>query len=234
MTQFFSQTGNKQPKAPLGVSRRAAMCGIAASCLLFPRIARAQEARPAAPPIGNFRGRVIAEWLQGGRQMRLIEPFEYIAADGTPWPVPAGTIVDGASIPKVFWSVIGGPFEGLYREPSVVHDYYCTIQSRHFEEVHRVFFEAMLASGVSESRAWLMYKAVTNFGPSWATMRSLRPCDPSGDPSNSNPCPPPATRSASPAPRARKADLNKFADDIQGQVDPADLDLLRDAISKAN
>jgi Protein of unknown function (DUF1353) len=43
--------------------------------------------------------------------------------------VPAGAIVGGASIPQVFWSIIGGPFEDKYREASVIHDYYCEQKS---------------------------------------------------------------------------------------------------------
>ena len=83
------------------------------------------------------------------------------------WPVPPGTVVDGASIPDIFWSVIGGPFEGVYRGPSVVHDFYCGSRIRPCPDVHRVFYDAMLTAGVSKKRAWLMYQAVFRFGPQW-------------------------------------------------------------------
>src|SRR5262245_55475397 len=116
---------------------------------------------------GQFKGRVVAEWLSDGRLMRLQEPFEYIDPNNRRWPVPAGITVDGASIPQVFWSLIGGPFEGLYRSASVIHDYYCVRRTRAFLQVHRVFYDGMLTSGVDGSRAWLMYQAVANFGPRW-------------------------------------------------------------------
>src|SRR4051812_13535146 len=56
--------------------------------------------------------------LRNGRDVELIERYEYVDSNGRSWPVPAGTVVDGASIPQPFWSIIGGPFEGLYRGPS--------------------------------------------------------------------------------------------------------------------
>ena len=81
--------------------------------------------------------------------------------------MPAGVLVDGASIPSVFWSIIGAPFTGKYREASVIHDHYCETKSRHWKAVHRVFLDGMLASGVNDYQAKLMYLAVYRFGPRW-------------------------------------------------------------------
>jgi hypothetical protein len=173
---------------------------------------------------------VVAEWLPNGLEMKLAEPFEYIAADGTSWPVPAGAIVDGASIPRVFWSIIGGPFEGLYREPSVVHDHYCSIRTRPVQTVHSVFFEAMLTSGVPESRAWLMYKAVSKFGPTWTEAVLPEKCGSHVDPAK---CPRSAPAPAEVVmPTIDKARLAAFANEVEGEVSPADLTLLKDAIAK--
>jgi lysozyme family protein len=111
----------------------------------------------------------LTEWLDDGRHMRLGRPFGYVEESGREWPVPAETVVDGASIPRVFWSLIGGPFEGRYRNASVVHDYFCDVQTRAWQETHRVFYEAMLCSGVGTIRAKTMYYAVYRFGPRWTT-----------------------------------------------------------------
>jgi hypothetical protein len=81
--------------------------------------------------------------------------------------VPAGAEIDGASIPKVFWSIVGGPYTGLYRNASVIHDYYCDVRTRPWKEVHRMFYDAMLASGVDKMKAKLMYLAVRFGGPRW-------------------------------------------------------------------
>lgn len=109
----------------------------------------------------------LAEWLDDGRHMRLKRAFGYVDSAGREWPVPSETVVDGASIPKVVWSLIGGPFEGLYRNASIVHDYYCDVRSRAWQETHRVFLDGMLCSGVNTVQAKIMYYAVYRFGPRW-------------------------------------------------------------------
>jgi lysozyme family protein len=109
----------------------------------------------------------LTEWLDDGRSMRLKRPFGFVEESGREWPVPSEIIVDGASIPRVFWSLIGGPFEGPYRNASVVHDYYCDVRTRTWQDTHRVFFEAMRCSGVNDVRAKVMYYAVYRFGPRW-------------------------------------------------------------------
>src|SRR5688572_6845158 len=68
------------------------------------------------------------ELMPDGRLMRLLEALTYTGADGVTWPVPAGIEVDGASIPRPLWSLIGGPFEGPYRDASIVHDHYCVVR----------------------------------------------------------------------------------------------------------
>jgi hypothetical protein len=117
--------------------------------------------------LGRYTGRLILEVLPDGRRMRLVEPFGFMDADGLHWPVPLQTIVDGASIPKPLWSLIGGPFEGKYRDASVVHDYYCDVRSADWRAVHQVFYRAMLVSGVSQQFAKLLYAAVYFAGPKW-------------------------------------------------------------------
>ena len=62
--------------------------------------------------------------------------------------VSKGWIVDGASIPKIAWSIIGSPLSGKYCDASVIHDYHCDVRVRSSDEVHLVFHYAMLASGV--------------------------------------------------------------------------------------
>ncbi|MCE6993072.1 DUF1353 domain-containing protein [Dyadobacter sp. CY323] len=117
----------------------------------------------------RFVGTVVAEFLNNGRQMKLIKEFAFVDAKKKKWHVPAGHIVDGASIPKPFWSIIGGPFEGKYRRASVVHDYYCDIKIIPWGEVHRMFYEACITEGADEILAKTMYAAVYAAGPRWAT-----------------------------------------------------------------
>lgn len=102
--------------------------------------------------------------------MLLKEDFSFIDSFGVTWLVPKGAVVDGASIPKPFWSIIGGPLEGKYRDASVIHDYYCDTWKKHgrpWMSVHKAFYHAMLASDVPQAKAIAMYIAVRQFGPRW-------------------------------------------------------------------
>jgi len=122
---------------------------------------------------GSFEGKVQAEWLPDGRSMRLLAPFAYTDPAGVIWEAHAGAVVDGASIPRVAWSGIGGPFTGKYRNASVVHDVACDAKKAQWEEVHEAFYWAMRASGVKDWRAKVMYGAVYHFGPRWPQETSL-------------------------------------------------------------
>jgi hypothetical protein len=100
--------------------------------------------------------------------MALLDPLVFNQTRGpTVWTAPAGTYTDGASIPSIFWSVIGGPFEGKYRDAAVNHDYECCVQQHRWQDVHRMFYDGMMARGVEFWRASLMYFAVYFFGPRW-------------------------------------------------------------------
>jgi hypothetical protein len=116
---------------------------------------------------GEFVGKVVVEWLPDGRNMKLVEHFAYVDPLGRKWNAPAGSVVNGASIPQFAWSIIGGPFEGRYRDASVIHDVACKNKDRPWQDVHEAFYMAMLASGVETLRAKVMYAAVYHFGPRW-------------------------------------------------------------------
>lgn len=121
----------------------------------------------AAEQFGTFNGELIVKALADGRDLELTHPFSFTDPAGRLWSVPTGARVNGASIPKAFWSLIGGPFEDKYREASVVHDHYCDERSAQWEDVHLVFYNGMRARGVGSIKAKLMYGAVYAFGPRW-------------------------------------------------------------------
>jgi Protein of unknown function (DUF1353) len=121
----------------------------------------------AASGYGRFVGTVQAEWLEDGRKMRLLKPFAYVDQFETRWDAPAGSIVDGASIPRLIWTLIGGPFEGKYRNASVVHDVECQVKARPWKAVHRMFYNAMRCGKVGALKAKVMFGAVYHFGPRW-------------------------------------------------------------------
>src|ERR1700726_2785951 len=124
---------------------------------------------------GYFVGTVQTEWHDDGRTMHLLDNFAYVDNAGSTWTAPKQLKIDGASIPPVFWSFIGGPFEGKYRNASVVHDYECDVKQRPWRAVHRMFYNASRCGGVQEVKAKVMYAAVYHFGPRWGAAKSLRP-----------------------------------------------------------
>jgi hypothetical protein len=132
--------------------------------------ARARPGMPAAEPDeawGRFEGSVVARWHDDGREMTLVEPFAYLDRSDLRWDATAGSVVNGASIPRAFWTLIGGPFEGRFRNASVVHDVACVERTRPWQQVHRMFYEACRCGGVDIVKAKTMYYAVAHFGPRW-------------------------------------------------------------------
>ena len=128
----------------------------------------------AIPQKGSFYGELkLRDISKSGEisSFELLEKFGYMDRGGRKWEAPKGIIVNGASIPKPFWSVIGGPWSGAYKRASVIHDHFCETKSRHWKSVHRAFYDAMLDSGVGTATAKLMYFAVYRFGPRWTTTK---------------------------------------------------------------
>ena len=124
---------------------------------------------------GHFKGKVTAKWLPDGRTMKLTRRFAYIAPGGKRWNAPRGSVVDGASIPKACWSIIGGPFEGKFRNASVVHDVACNEMTQPWQEVHEMFYNACRCGGVGELKAKTMYAAVYHRGPRWGYLVEAAP-----------------------------------------------------------
>jgi hypothetical protein len=112
------------------------------------------------------------------RRWKLLKSFHYVPswAEG-PFDeevVPKGFIIDGASIPCLFWRLIGPPM-GPYAEASAVHDYLWVEALRRncdFSYANLVFRDAMKQSGIWAWRYWLMWFAVTLNG--WKVKYSRR------------------------------------------------------------
>jgi hypothetical protein len=130
------------------------------------------EAQTAA--FGRFDGPVHVEFGADGRTMKLLQDVVYIDPSGLQWKARKGYATDGASIPRAFWTVVGAPFEGKYRNAAVIHDQYCSDSDhglRTWQDVHRMFYFALRTSGVTEVQAKVLYIAVLLGGPRWT-----KPC----------------------------------------------------------
>ena len=116
---------------------------------------------------GHYSGYVEARWENDGRTMTLLSELRYTDPDGKVWIAPAGSVVDGASIPRSLWTLMGGPFEGRYRNASVLHDVSYDQKNQPHEACDRMFYNAMRCSGVGAVDAGMMYYALRKFGHHW-------------------------------------------------------------------
>ena len=116
---------------------------------------------------GYYSGAPVTQWDPDGRTMTLLTELRYTDPKGQVWIAPAGSVVDGASIPRSLWTVMGGPFEGKYRNASVLHDVSYDQHNRPWQECDRMFYNAMRCSGVGAVEAKTMYYALYKFGHHW-------------------------------------------------------------------
>lgn len=137
------------------MSRISLVIATAAALLVWPiAAASAQE----------FSGDFEFQWLNspGGkhRDMKVLSAVSFRSASGKLWTVPAGTVINGASIPRALWTFTGSPYVGTYRRASVIHDHYCDVRTELQRDVHLMFKEGMRADGASWLEANSKYLAV--------------------------------------------------------------------------
>lgn len=144
--------------------------------LLVAILSLAACAGPSTKPLAGPQSKwgictdpVDLRFSQSRQKGWLLANVSYTDSKGALWLAPKGSVVDGASIPQGFWSLIGGPWEGPYRFASVIHDVACVERQRPWEDTAEMFYEAMRCGGVGELKAKTMYYAVYKFGPHWPT-----------------------------------------------------------------
>lgn len=108
----------------------------------------------------------------GSRHIRIQVPVWYDTIYG-PIVVPSGVVSDGASIPRVFWSIID-PW-GPYFPAALIHDYlYKRIGGAKYpkltrKQIDNIFVSEMKSLGVDFVTRHTMHKAVRAFG--WRMFR---------------------------------------------------------------
>jgi hypothetical protein len=118
--------------------------------------------------MGKWIGKPVeTEWpdnLNG--KIKTLTELRYIDDDGRLWLAPAGTVTDGASIPRPFWLTVGHPLSPDTIEAAIIHDVYCEHKFRPSKLVHKVFGEMLKDSpGVGFWKRKRMEFAVKVFGP---------------------------------------------------------------------
>jgi len=100
--------------------------------------------------------------LPDGIHWEVTEEFRYYIRSensGDFITVPKGFVTDGASIPRIFWSIVGPPW-GDYGYAAIVHDFLYHTQPCSRKEADRIFLEAMQVLKVNKFKRWLMYRMV--------------------------------------------------------------------------
>jgi len=131
------------------------------------RLSGAEQPVSGGSKWGYYSGEPVTRWNPDGRTMTLLSELRYTDPQGVVWSAPAESQVDGASIPRSLWSIMGGPFEGKYRNASVLHDVAYGQHNRPWQDCDRMFYNAMRCSGVSAVEAKTMYYALHRFGHHW-------------------------------------------------------------------
>ncbi|MGH8139753.1 MAG: DUF1353 domain-containing protein [Steroidobacteraceae bacterium] len=97
------------------------------------------------------------------RNMQVLKEFWFRDPAGTIWTTPAGWNVDGASIPRALWTLVGSPYTGDYRRASIVHDKACgdaNGDAKARRAADRMFYHACRAGGCSIFEGTLLYIGV--------------------------------------------------------------------------
>ncbi len=125
--------------------------------------------------MSSFTKKLIVSPMPNGITWELQQEFIYYVGStlsGEAIYVPKGFKTDFASIPKIFWSIIGSP-TGKYTGASVIHDY-CYYKGMYTRKrSDQIFLEAMKVLKVSWWKRYSMYFAVRiGAGIPWRNYRA--------------------------------------------------------------
>jgi len=92
-----------------------------------------------------------------------LERFRFYSSHGL-IVVPKGTVTDGASIPRVFWSILS-PF-GEYFKAALPHDFLYSSNNKTLtrKQADDILREGMEVLGVHPAKRFVIYRAVRLFG----------------------------------------------------------------------
>ena len=88
--------------------------------------------------------------------------FSFLDSMGKTWLVPKGFLFTGSSVPRIAWSSLSP--SGNAAAALVLLEYFSTQRTAPSSTVHRMFYDALLASGVDQLQAKVFYVALQTFG----------------------------------------------------------------------
>lgn len=94
----------------------------------------------------------------------LVDDYSCVLPNGYSLTIKEGFVFDGASIPRLFWTLVGSPFTGSYARAALIHDalYQSEILSR--KECDDIFYDVMYACGSNWITRYTLWAAVRTFG----------------------------------------------------------------------
>lgn len=105
------------------------------------------------------------------RKMELLADFAFVDRQNILWEAKKGDVVDGSSIPRSLWFLVGSPLVGMHRRASVIHDVYCVSKSRPHKQTHQMYKDACIADGVFKFKAKSLHKGIKLGGPKWSVKK---------------------------------------------------------------
>lgn len=100
------------------------------------------------------------------KKMRLCKDWYFWIGNVAYW-IPAGYIFDGASIPRIFWALIGSPFEPDFWAAALAHDWLYFTHQTSRAVADEVIYQLLKQSGVNTVKAHIIWGAV-RAGAFWA------------------------------------------------------------------
>jgi hypothetical protein len=97
------------------------------------------------------------------RNMQVLQDFWFKDPHGKTWTTPSNWRIDGASIPRALWTLVGSPYTGDYRRASIVHDKACDDavgDAGARSAADRMFYHACREGGCSIYESTLLYIGV--------------------------------------------------------------------------
>lgn len=119
----------------------------------------------------GFLGKVAVEWDDGDafnrHRLMLLADFGFRDRAGREWMAKRGAVLDGSSFAPLFEKLVGYPFAGEHRRAALLHDYFSQGLEQDWKAVRRMYYEALIAEGMSEQQAKSDYAVAMATSERW-------------------------------------------------------------------
>jgi len=122
--------------------------------------------RYVLPSMTDREKKSISKYPFINKQELNVSLYDYTKDKKYAFTIPKNYTWDGATIPRLFWRLIGAKTDNKFLIPSLIHDVLCenhcyVNNDRYFAD--KVFERLLDVSEVSPFVRWLMFHSVDNF-----------------------------------------------------------------------